>query len=126
MAYPRLHTLAGKVSASDINTGVNLLPANSGRVYRIVDMTLRAIGGNANATTVTLKTTASSPVTIITYALAALTQNTLVRAGASNTTLGAGWNASLGYGGAIQLKTSATESSATHYEYEIRYVSAAP
>ena len=75
-----------RATAAEVNAGLVLLPAVAGYKYRIADASMIAIGGAAaTATSVDLLgTAATSAVRPLVIAVAALTQNTLVRAGAAN------------------------------------------
>ena len=75
-----------RATTAQVNAGVVILPALPGFGYRIVDAAMIAVGGAATTNTSvdllgTKAATASRPLVI---AVAALTQSTLVRAGASN------------------------------------------
>jgi predicted RecA/RadA family phage recombinase len=75
-----------RVATADVNSGLVLLPALAGVRYQLVDCALIAIGGNAaTATTIDITATQSaSGVKLLAAAVAGLTQNTLLRAGATN------------------------------------------
>lgn len=79
-------------TTAQVNAGLTLLPAVAGVKYRIHDMALIAIGGNASgATSVDIRGTQSaSVVSLMAGAVAGLTQNTLLRAGAANGAILAG------------------------------------
>ena len=71
-------------TVAEVNAGVSLLPALSGFKYRMVDASLTGIGGAVGAvTTVDIIGTQSSAVKLLAGAQANLTQNTLIRAGAT-------------------------------------------
>jgi hypothetical protein len=75
--------LRTRVTTANVNAGSTLLPAIPGRSYRLVDLSLIAIGGNAaTATGVLVRATQSaSTVTLMDAKVAGLTQNTLLRIG---------------------------------------------
>jgi hypothetical protein len=75
--------LRTRVTTANVNAGSTLLPAIPGRSYRLVDLSLIAIGGNAaTATGVQVRATQSaSGVTLMDAKVAGLTQNTLLRIG---------------------------------------------
>jgi hypothetical protein len=85
-------TLSSKVSAAQINAGYTLLPAVPGYKYRLIDAYLVAIGGAVTGpTTIDINgTQAAALVKLLSVAIAALTQNAVVRAGAANATVLAG------------------------------------
>lgn len=75
-----------RVTRDQVNAGFTLLPALPGVKWRILDAAMIAIGGAAQtATSVDLVgTRAGSSVRPLVVAIGALTQSTLVRAGAAN------------------------------------------
>lgn len=81
-----VRSLRRRCTTAEINAGVTLLPAKAGTKYRMVDAAMIAIGGGAaTATSVDiLATQSASSVKLLASAVAGLTQNTLLRAGASN------------------------------------------
>jgi hypothetical protein len=81
-----------RVTIAQVNAGLTLLPARAGIKYRLVDVDMIAIGGAVGTCTSVdiLATQATSSVKLVANAIAALTQNTLLRAGASNSTILAG------------------------------------
>lgn len=86
---PLVHNLRQRFTIAEINTGATLMPAITGYKYRLQDVTLVAIGGNAGtATAVTLSGTQSaSVVALITAAVAALTRSTVVKPDTANVTV---------------------------------------
>ena len=90
-----------------------VIPSTPATMIRVVDCSLRAIGGNANATSIIIRTGHTTPVVIWTANLAALTQDTLLRASLAsggNHAIGAGFNADLKTGGGVKIIASAAES----------------
>jgi predicted RecA/RadA family phage recombinase len=87
-----LKCLRVRATIAEVNAGLTLLPAIPGRSYRLHDAAMISIGGAAaTATTVDiLATQSASSVKLLAVAVAALTQNALVRAGATNATILAG------------------------------------
>jgi hypothetical protein len=75
--------LRTRVTTAQVNAGHTLLPAVAGRSYRLVDLALIAIGGNAaTATGVLVRGTQSAAVVKLMDAkVAGLTQSTLLRIG---------------------------------------------
>lgn len=92
IAISRPAFLRRRVTAAEVNAGLNLLAAIPGFRYRLNDVSLISIGGNAGgATTVDIRgTQAASSVNLLAAAVAGLTQNTLLRAGAANAAILAG------------------------------------
>jgi hypothetical protein len=87
-----LKQLRRRCTLAEINAGVELLPAKQGWKYRIVDWSMIAVGGAAAGATDAriLGTRAGSSVALAAAAVAGLTQNTLLRAGAANAAILAG------------------------------------
>jgi hypothetical protein len=81
--------LRTRVTTAQVNAGHTLLAAVADRSYRLVDCSMIAIGGAAaTATAVRLNGTQSaSGVQLVSNAVAGLTENTLLRAGAANSTI---------------------------------------
>jgi hypothetical protein len=78
--------LRTRATAAQVNAGLELLPALAGYKYRLVDVTMIAIGGNAaTATSVDIITTqAASAVRPIVAAVAALTRSAVVKPNSAN------------------------------------------
>jgi hypothetical protein len=78
-----------RATTAEVNAGLTLLPALSGYKYRLVDVTMIAIGGNAaTATSVDIVTTqAASAVRPIVAAVAALTRSAVVKPNSANVTV---------------------------------------
>jgi hypothetical protein len=116
-----------RFTTAQVNAGATLLPAVPGKKYRIVDMALIAIGGAAaTATSVDiLATQSASSVKLLAAAVAGLTQNTLLRAGAANAAILAGGlsfvqndvNTAITIG-----KTNSDLATATHVDALVTYV----
>lgn len=70
---------------AEVNAGATLLPAVTGKSYRLIDAVAIAYGGNAGAvTTVDIKGTQTTAVKLVAFAVAGLTQSAVLRAGATN------------------------------------------
>jgi predicted RecA/RadA family phage recombinase len=78
--------IRARVSAADVNAGVVLVPAHPHKSFRVVDMSLISEGGAAGgANSVDIRgTQGTTGVNLLAAAVAGLTQNTLLRAGAAN------------------------------------------
>ncbi len=124
--FKRARVVCGRATVAQVNAGLTIVDAEAGRTNRVVWFHLRAIGGAASAvTTVDLKDTAGTPITIATVAQTNLTENTLLIPTSTGVTLGAGWNADLTAEKGIQLtKTGSAVGTATHIEYCVVYVRA--
>jgi len=121
-----LRCLRVRASIAEVNAGLTLLPAIAGRSYRLHDAAMIAIGGAAaTATTIDIiGTQAASAVKLLAVAVAALTQNTLVRAGATNATILAGGVSFVANDAntAITLgKTGSNVATATHIDVLLWY-----
>jgi predicted RecA/RadA family phage recombinase len=81
-----VQTLRTRVTLAQLNAGLTLLPAVTGYKYRLIDCTLIAIGGAATAATAVRITgvQAASTVALISAAVAALTQSTVVKPNTAN------------------------------------------
>lgn len=116
-----------RFTVAQVDAGATILPAYPGKGYRVVDMAMIAIGGAVTAATTIdiLATQAASSVKLLAVAVAALTQNTLVRAGATNATILAGGvsfvkndvNKAITVG-----RTGSAPATATHIDFLISYV----
>lgn len=116
-----------RVSIADVNAGKILLSANRNFKYRLVDVALIAIGGAVGATTTVdiLATQAGASVKLLAAAIAGLTQNALLRAGAANAAILAGGASFVenDAGTGISIgKTGAAATTATHIDVLIEYV----
>lgn len=86
---PITRTFRRRCTTAEINAGVTLLAAIAGLKYRLIDCTLIAVGGAAaTATAVTiLGTQSAGSATLISAAVAALTQSTVVKPNTANVTV---------------------------------------
>lgn len=75
-----------RCTTAEINAGVEFLPVLTGYKYRVIDVTMIAIGGNAGgATAVVLNATQSAgSVALITALIAALTRSAFVKPNTAN------------------------------------------
>jgi len=75
--------LRTRVTTAQVNAGLTLLPALAGQKYRLVDLSLIAIGGNAGGATGVLVrgTQSASVVKLMDAKVAGLTQSNLLRIG---------------------------------------------
>lgn len=79
----------GRFTAAQVNAGATVIAAVPGYKIQLQDAAMIAIGGNAAAATTIdlLGTQSSSSVKLVANAVAGLTQNTLLRAGATNSAI---------------------------------------
>lgn len=128
-AYPKVRVAEGQLSAAQVNAntgaGTIVVPINPGRTYTVVDCWMRAIGGSVGgATAVVLEDTAGTD--IVSNAVAGLTQDAVLRAGATHSTAtGLGTPAAKGKGLRIG-RTVSDVTTATHLDYVILYTVDAP
>ena len=75
-----------RFTVAQVNAGATVLAASPGFRYRMVDVALIAVGGAATAATSVdiLATQSASSVKLLAASVTGLTQNTLLRAGATN------------------------------------------
>lgn len=84
-----IQNIRRRCTAAEINTGVTLLPAVPGYAYRLIDLTIIAIGGAASGATDVrlLGTRAAGSVALVVAAVAALTQSAVVKPNSANVTV---------------------------------------
>jgi hypothetical protein len=116
-----------RFTVAQVNAGATVLAAITGLKYRVADMALIAIGGAAaTATTVDiLSTQSASSVKLLAAAVAGLTQNTLLRAGAANATILAGGVSFVANDVNTEItisKTGSNVATATHIDVLLSYV----
>ena len=87
-----VHVQRFRKTIAQINAGATLLAAIAGFKYRLVDAYAIAIGGAVGSVTTVdlLGTQSSSSVKLVAFAQASLTEDTLLRAGASGAAILAG------------------------------------
>lgn len=121
----KARVLRVRATTAQVNAGLVLLPAIPGKQYRIHDVSLISVGGAAaGATTVDVVGTQTTAVRLLAVAVAALTQNTLVRAGAANAVILAGGAsfAPCDAGTGISIaKTGSNLATATHVDVLLTY-----
>jgi hypothetical protein len=123
---PVVQNLYRRLTIAEINAGATLLAALTGFRYRLVDVTLIAIGGNAaTATAVVINATqAGSAVALITAAVAALTRSAVVKPNSANVTVLADGASLLvnDHSTAIAIaKTGSALATATHVDVILSY-----
>ena len=121
-----VRSIRQRFTIAEINAGATLLPAVVNRKYRLVDCAMIAIGGAAaTATSVDLRGTQSaSVVNLVAAAVAGLTQNTLLRAGATNSAIlagGASFVACDTNTAITVAKTGSNLATATHVDFIVTY-----
>lgn len=118
-------TLRTRVTTAQVNAGLTLLAALAGYKYRFVDCTLIAIGGAAaTATAVIISGTQSGAAVLISAAVAALTQSTVVKPNTANVTVladGASFIANDANTAITIAKTGSDLATATHIDVILTY-----
>jgi hypothetical protein len=123
---PSALQLRTRVTVAQINAGLTLLPAVPGFAYRLIDVSLIAIGGAVTGATDVriLGTRAAGSVALLVAAVAALTQSALLRAGAANAVIladGASFTP-LDANTAVTIgKTGGSAATATHVDVALTY-----
>lgn len=114
-----------RFTIAQVNAGATLLPARDGVAYRLVDAYAVAIGGAVAAvTTVDLLGTSTTSRKLVAWGQAALTQSTVVRAGASGGTVladGASFTANDENTAITIGKTGSDATTATHIDVVVTY-----
>lgn len=114
-----------RFTIAQVNAGATILPARAGIQYQMVDCALISIGGAAaTATTVDILGTQTTSVKLLAAAVAGLTQNTLLRAGATNATIladGASFVANDANTAITIGKTGSNVATATHIDVLLTY-----
>jgi hypothetical protein len=120
-------SLRTRLTIAQVNAGTTLLPAIPGYRYRMQQMRMISVGGAAAAaTTVNVTgTQATASVNLLAVAVAALTQSTVVTAGAANATVladGASFAACDANTAITGSRTGSNVTTATHIDFLIDYV----
>ena len=115
-----------RLTIAQVNAGVELVAAVSGKSIRMVDCKAIAVGGAAGAvTTVDVTGTSTTSRKLVAFAQASLTQSTVLTAGGSGATVladGASYTAN-DAGTAINVsKTGSSITTATHIDVIFDYV----
>jgi len=122
-----IQTIRTRFTAAQINSGATLLAAVPGFAYRLIDVTLIAIGGAASGATDVrvLGTRSAGSVALIVAAVAALTQSAIVKPNSANVTVladGATFTP-LDVNTAVTIgKTGGSLATATHVDVIANYV----
>lgn len=111
-----------KLTIAQINAGVVAVPGRADAQPVVDDFKMIARGGAVGAvTTIDIQTTEASPTTVATCAQANLTQDAVLRAGATGTVItNVGEQLALGTGLRV-IKAGSDITTATHVHVEIRY-----
>ncbi len=121
LTSPQLRTYYGQLTTAEVNAGEIVVPPSPGRVYTVVDVWMRAIGGAAGSNTSVDVTDTVTGSIAASFEDAALTQNTVVRAGAANTAA-TGLNTAFTQGEGIKVANVGTDmDTATHLDVCIHY-----
>lgn len=120
------YTIRRRFTIAEVNAGTSLLPALAEGKYRLIDAKVISVGGAVEATTTVdiLGTQAGAVVKLLAIAIVALTQNTVVRDGATNAVVlaaGASYVVCDRNTGITVSKTGATATTATHVDVIIQF-----
>jgi len=121
-----IQNLRRRVTIAEVNAGLVLLPAMAGVKYRLVDITLIAVGGAAATATAVIITgvQSTSTVSLISAAVAALTQSAVVKPNTANVTVladGASFVKNDAAGPISIAKTGSSLATATHIDVILSY-----
>lgn len=108
LTSPQLRTFYGQLTTAEVNAGKIVVPRAPGRVYTVVDAWMRAIGGAAGSNTSVDITDDTTGTVAASFEDAALTQNTVCRAGAANTAA-TGLNTALAQGEGLKVANVGTD-----------------
>jgi hypothetical protein len=115
-----------RFTIAEINAGATLLPAISGKSYRMIGCKAIAVGGAAGAvTTVDVSGTVSTSRKLVAFAQASLTQSTVLTDGGSGGAVladGASYTANDAGTAILVGKTGASVTTATHIDIVFDYV----
>ena len=117
-------TLVANATTAQVNAGLVLLPAVTGACYRVLDWKMAARGGAAaTATSVDIKDTNGTPVSVAAVAVAALTQDKVVGPGMTNVTDGVtgSMGKKLTVSQGVQIAATGTLATATSVDVTIEY-----
>lgn len=117
-------TVSGAATLAQINAGTALIAAVTGITLRVVNFRLQVNTSFITATDIRLSDTASSPVDIVTLAIANATDGNIITPdGGTGITIGAGYNAALTASKGVQIrKTGSTAASGVSIGYMIQYL----
>jgi hypothetical protein len=122
---PVVHNFRRRCTIAEVNAGVELLPAITGKGYRMVSCSAISVGGAAGAvTTVDVVGTVSTTRKLVAFAQASLTQSTVLTSGGSGgTVLADGASYTLNDAGTnISVsKTGPSVTTATHIDIIFSY-----
>jgi hypothetical protein len=120
--YNSLRQIEGQLTRAQVNAGVVVVAGHTGRTLTVVDAWVRAIGGAASGNDSVDVTDTVTGTIAVSFARAGLTENTVLRAGATNATA-TNLGADLGAGEGIKVANVGTAmGTATALDYCISYV----
>ena len=119
-------TVRSRFTIAQVNAGATIVTATAGMAYRLVDAFAIAVGGAAGSVTTVdiLATQAAASVKLVAFGQSSLTQNTLLRAGASGGTIlaaGASFVANDANTAITIGKTGSDVDTATHIDVVLTY-----
>ena len=121
--YEKKRNYTAKLAIASINSGTIVIPGVAEHQITVTDAYCKAIGGAVGAvTTIDIQTTAGTPVTVATFAQAQLTENAVLRAGATGTATAMLGVANAKGVGIRVIKAGSDITTATHVVVSIDYV----
>lgn len=120
MAYPRVKCAQGNITTTNVNAGTVIVKPRAHQSVTVVDCWLRALGGAAGGAT-SVNVADSDGTAIAVFAVGGLTQNTLTRIGAANTTA-TNMLATQAAGKGLEIIADGTLTTATSVDYCVFYV----
>lgn len=86
VTHPQLRVVEGQLTRAEVNAGAVVVPPMTDRAITVVDAHMRAIGGAVTSNTSVDIVDTTTGTVACSFAQAGLTENTVLRAGAANTT----------------------------------------
>lgn len=107
---------------AQINAGLVLIPGVTGKKITPIEIVARVAGNFATGTSVELESTNASPVAVLTYLEAALTDTAVLGRTSSNVNTGAGFAIPLGTGDGLKVVNNGTaQTGGTSVTFTISY-----
>lgn len=110
---------------AQINAGLVLIPGLTGKKIIPLNVVARVVGAFATGTSVELEDTSGSPVAVLTYAEAGLTNGAVLFPNSANVTAGAGFAAALTSGAGLQVvNNGSAQTAGTSITFTITFTQA--
>jgi pyridoxine 5'-phosphate synthase PdxJ len=122
VVHPYLRVVEGNISRAELNAGVLVLPGVAKRAITVVDAFVRAIGGAVTANTSVDIVDSVTGTVAVSFAQAQLTENAILRAGATGATA-TNLGLTLGTGEGLKVINVGTAAdTVTTLDYQILYI----